>query len=1273
MKKLMTMIAAAAMAFGLYAADSGFIAGAGFDSTDTTQLESGGKYTWLTSGFVTGWWTGDVASTTTIKEEKPTGITHPLQFDDDTGREYDQVLAIKTTPGNPIGQKIGGSAVDIGYGLYFDGLVNMTVFDFDDTPAITGDAFANAKVGLWLQLASGAEGADADLWIAAAGNDAKAWKTATKNIGDAWHRVTIKAIKNIYKTGTPAVGFVVFVDGNQVAAEGSSEALVKANLTPEAKRWADDESLFLSLTDSTEISEVLFDGQGSIDEIAFTTKAPTFAEDTEFCQITGAANIKSFTVGGQIWNAGEDALDVEVIDPIAVTAIVAADDYFCDYTTTNITGAVKGQTYTVGEAKKLGAYLKIGDNDPIPCESVAAAMAEVNKEATTGAVTLKMNDASDAITLTNPEVNLTLDLAGKTITATDADEAAVYAENGSIKIINSTDELGIVDGTACECAVDFDHGEVLIEKGKFIAEVATADEGITGGWFDAAPDASFIAEGLKPELDEADGWYKIVEDTSVTVTFANGVNCTVTAIDGETADSTTEKTAEIGDTFQVTYTANEGYEYAEGASTKTLTVEVTAEGAQAAPVAAEPTIKTFTVTFVDDKVTPPEQQVVNYGAKATNPGHAEKVGKFTFDGWFAEGAQTAFDFDTVITADVTLTAQYTRDAFVLTISKVGNVDYTDNGDGTVTFTAATGSTLASLVDFDDGTPLAKEVTSETEWVWTKPETLEKDLTVVIAANVIPVKPELKWFQGFHAVTTQNVDCAEGGGNMNGAYRAGMQDEFFGFSVGQAGTEGIRLYKNGELFGSLDWVTVKTSEIFNGQSYALRGIAISKTRNLAFINNYQNSDTAYAKSTALFAPLDVSWVDDLSKCRPVTILDQDGETELAASLDCAAFSSDGKFLYASILGGNVNYTENEGWLGKFAVGNDTLTLVKRVKFGARIRSFDFIDKGDREIAIVLLNKQIGIKAVDFAEEAADEESYTLYTLVGENILPVASYGGLTISGRMYDTQHLTVATSDNANSDSDVINVYELGIPASGAITATEIKTFNQAKIQSCGMAVNKKSDGHCKAIAVTDDEKTLYYAYITTEVFATKGGKDLSTKCYVCVCDEEEVIDPVEPGKPTKPIVIPGGQTAADAAAAAFIENGGVVVPDDVKAALDSTKWAEYQALFTGKATPTGNENEYTFSPVLKDDVVADIEDAVADGCESIVDAFSSEEPAATILTKPGLWYGVAQDGALANMAAKNPAAWTCGNGETITVPFTKSGDAQFYRVKCVVTKPAVE
>lgn len=64
----------------------------------------------------------------------------------------------------------------------------------------------------------------------------------------------------------------------------------------------------------------------------------------------------------------------------------------------------------------------------------------------------------------------------------------------------------------------------------------------------------------------------------------------------------------------------------------------------------------YSVTFAGEGVNLPAQTVA-LGGKANKPSSPVRAG-YVFLGWYLEGADVAFDFDTVITSDITLHARY---------------------------------------------------------------------------------------------------------------------------------------------------------------------------------------------------------------------------------------------------------------------------------------------------------------------------------------------------------------------------------------------------------------------------------------------------------------------------------------------------------------------------------------------------------------------------------------------------------------------------------------
>ena len=613
MKKLMTMLAAVATAFGLFAADEGFISGAAFDSFDA-DATAPANITWTSpSGLKAAYWGAEIGDKATLNTEAGKQCTiaeasRPARFlkTDEPLREKDGFLEINSGT-TLISQKIktAGTQTIGDDGLYFDGLVQFT--SFEDAPEIAD----NAKIAVFPMVDDpDAETPTNSLWIAAAGNATNRWKT-TATIDDGWHRVTIKMINNILLKSGSKVGFVVYIDGNPI---GTMDAeMDDANLTSEAKYYNNQKGqLFCSLGDSAEMTEVAFGGKGAIDEIAFTETAPTFAASPKFAYLTGASNIDSFDFAGTTWKYGDDALEVMLegtdSDTVEVENITAAEGHFVEKTS-DIVEVTAGETSYVGEAKELGATLVIGGETKY-FENAAAALAHI-KDTTYPAettATLTLSDDSAAIELNNENVALTLDLAGNTITQGENDAAAIVVENGALKIIDSESD-GEVNGNdaAQEKTAISAYVAIEIAGGTFNGIVGAFD-GLTISSCDPKisvvdnqdgfPDAQFIdeADGKTFVMDGTETYW--IVDTPPAPKYAITVAEEITG--GTVNVDKTE--AEEGETVTVTATPADDYTLVEittnGAAIVDNTFEMPAEAVEVSATFAE---KPYVAQVGDDK------------------------------------------------------------------------------------------------------------------------------------------------------------------------------------------------------------------------------------------------------------------------------------------------------------------------------------------------------------------------------------------------------------------------------------------------------------------------------------------------------------------------------------------------------------------------------------------------------------------------------------------------------------------------------------------------
>ncbi len=109
---------------------------------------------------------------------------------------------------------------------------------------------------------------------------------------------------------------------------------------------------------------------------------------------------------------------------------------------------------------------------------------------------------------------------------------------------------------------------------------------------------------------------------------------------------------------------------------------------------ASPAPTTYTVTFETNGGSAVASQTVNSGEKATKPADPTKSG-FVFDGWYADATfAAAFDFDTPVTADVTVYAKWTEE------SKPGEIVYTIVSGGNSTWTKGSSSGVTIVVKRD---------------------------------------------------------------------------------------------------------------------------------------------------------------------------------------------------------------------------------------------------------------------------------------------------------------------------------------------------------------------------------------------------------------------------------------------------------------------------------------------------------------------------------------------------------------------------------------------
>lgn len=464
MKKLMTMLSAVAVAFGLQAA-SPYPSGSHFNDENWMEVES-----------ETNLWTSlEGLSISTNSASLPAGVSAPLQFFDSdfknnlefqrglTDPTY-RAIQLDASTKQPLTQNLTST------GVVVDTLIKFTPYDEEDQASLDD---TNAKIAVWVKEIEGVEGAAStyQLMVSAGKFDSKS-STLTRtdyacsgkiNDINAWYRLTVKAVADM-SDGYQIPGFVVFVNGEAVSSDEVKKDVSSIDkLSSEATSWNVVGAIFPSLISSDQtIRQVGFAGKGWIDDLSFTDVIPEFAAATATFTIEGGAHVESFKYNGQTWTKGDAPL-VCLSDgnaPKTVTDIVYAAGYFGPETEPVNREAKATNTIGAG-AQLLAATVTIGSQST-PCGTLADAIAAVN--AATANVTLKLGadvavGEKNFVGIENAnEMSVTLDLAGHTVSN------SIYAATALLIIDSSENGTGKVDG-----AVEGNEGMLTIEGGKFLA------------------------------------------------------------------------------------------------------------------------------------------------------------------------------------------------------------------------------------------------------------------------------------------------------------------------------------------------------------------------------------------------------------------------------------------------------------------------------------------------------------------------------------------------------------------------------------------------------------------------------------------------------------------------------------------------------------------------------------------------------------------------------------------------------------------------------------
>lgn len=466
MKKLMTMLSAVALAFGLRAAEAD--TGTSFEDMAAGPLDTTSMTGELVAGAEgTSYWSGTNENCeATVKEgtsrgRETAGVT-PSQFD---GHEQARYLEVKTTFGNPLTRKAKttGGIDFLNDSHYIDSLVKFTIFDAE--PEFNKEAYEGAKLMVWLQELTDEDDnpTATNLFIHAGKVGSAAAKTY--DCGPVptgfdpldWHRVTVKAIPNIYREGASrqaVPGFVVFIDNMAWGSLDMDRGIDAGKVADAYGKFLQGTTLFPSMDQTSEKSQTLqglsFDGQGSVDDIVFTATVPfaaaqddaleyvTLAWDSHVTGLKYQANGGEFkTLTGEALNIGSVKIAYQKNSTVelSVTDITYAEGYMGVAT---LTATLGGDNLSASIVSSKAAA-KFGDKS---YKTVEEAFAAAQNATTAGTIKLftdyeVVGDVADLIFENTAEV--TVDLAGKKLTGN-------ILANGARVIIVDSVGTGTVDG-----------------------------------------------------------------------------------------------------------------------------------------------------------------------------------------------------------------------------------------------------------------------------------------------------------------------------------------------------------------------------------------------------------------------------------------------------------------------------------------------------------------------------------------------------------------------------------------------------------------------------------------------------------------------------------------------------------------------------------------------------------------------------------------------------------------------------------------------------------
>ena len=344
---------------------------------------------------------------------------------------------------------------------------------------------------------------------------------------DGWHRLTVRAIAELGTSGNSAgVGFVVYLDQVPLAygldvVPGDAAYIAKFNTVITDNFYKDDlHAIYPSIVDAAtivgkSISSVSFSGNGSVDDVVFTTTKPEFMTDTARVRVEWDANVATLALNGTAIT-GEDlaalSYELEPTNGVVDVVVTFASGYVAgeftadkggvwDASVSSFTGLVPGAVCSIKSMIPL--YNVNGTN----YDDLDAAIEAAEAGTAVSPATFKLlANCSEMVKFTDGYV--ILDLAGYDIQGTDEQAFSVVCQGAHLIVTNSVPATGAVkrpaesEDAAGAMQVKGDDGAVAVYVAKFDDIISIKPDSVAKTDIFAIYSGTFIDEDAGDDPDE---------------------------------------------------------------------------------------------------------------------------------------------------------------------------------------------------------------------------------------------------------------------------------------------------------------------------------------------------------------------------------------------------------------------------------------------------------------------------------------------------------------------------------------------------------------------------------------------------------------------------------------------------------------------------------------------------------------------------------------------------------------------------------------------------